>query len=119
MEYNDGGDVEDMDIEEYNYAYALWLKEEGWNVEEYEPGAKAVTGTSVKTKKRAKDTAQPTKKKIKETASQKKLAKLQEVFDLTSKATIAGKHVSVMDAEGKNAVVSMLGKTAKKIKIKL
>ena len=29
MEYSDG-DAEDLDIKEYNYAYALWLKEEGW-----------------------------------------------------------------------------------------
>jgi hypothetical protein len=60
VEYNDD-DVEDMNIEEYNYAYALWLKEEGWNVEEYEPDAKAVTGASSKTKKRVKDTAQTTR----------------------------------------------------------
>jgi hypothetical protein len=94
--------------------------EEGWTVEEYEPDAKAVTVTSVKTKKRAKDKAQTTKNKIEETASQKKLAKLQEVVNLTSKTTIAGKHISVMDAEEKNAVVSMLDKTAKKkTKIKL
>ena len=90
-------------------------------MEEYEPDAKAVTGTSVKTKKRAKDKAQITKKKIKETASQKKLAKLQEVvISLSRQTTIAGKHISVMDAEEKNAVVSMLDKTAKKkTKIKL
>jgi hypothetical protein len=33
IEYTEG-DVEDMDLEEYNYAYALWLREEGWQVEE-------------------------------------------------------------------------------------
>ena len=43
-----------------------------------------------------------------------KIAKLQEVVDLTAKTTIAGKHISAMDAEGKTAVVSMLSKTAKK-----
>ncbi len=29
VEYPDG-DAEDLDQKEYNYAYALWLKEEGW-----------------------------------------------------------------------------------------
>ncbi len=29
VEHSDG-DAEDLDTEEYNYAYALWLKEEGW-----------------------------------------------------------------------------------------
>ena len=29
VEYTDG-DAEDLDQKEYNYAYALWLKEEGW-----------------------------------------------------------------------------------------
>jgi hypothetical protein len=29
VEYSDG-DSEDLDTEEYNFAYALWLKEEGW-----------------------------------------------------------------------------------------
>ena len=33
IQYTDG-DLEDMDIEEYNFAYALWLKEEGWDIEE-------------------------------------------------------------------------------------
>ncbi len=33
IEYSDG-DVEDMYLEEYNFAYALWLKEEGWDVED-------------------------------------------------------------------------------------
>jgi hypothetical protein len=33
IEYTDG-DSEDMDLEEYNFAYALWLKEEGWDVED-------------------------------------------------------------------------------------
>ena len=33
VQYSDG-DVEDMDLEEYNFAYALWLKEEGWDVED-------------------------------------------------------------------------------------
>jgi hypothetical protein len=33
VRYSDG-DQEDLDTEEYNFAYALWLSEEGWNAEE-------------------------------------------------------------------------------------
>ena len=33
VEYEDG-DVEDMDTEEYNFAYALHLRREGWDLEE-------------------------------------------------------------------------------------
>jgi hypothetical protein len=51
VEYNDG-DVEDLDLEEYNYAYALWLKEEGWQVDEAEPNAVYKTGASSTKKKK-------------------------------------------------------------------
>ncbi len=33
VRYTDG-DQEDLDLEEYNFAYALWLTEEGWQAEE-------------------------------------------------------------------------------------
>ena len=33
VQYTDN-DIEDLDDEEYNYAYSLWLEEEGWEVEE-------------------------------------------------------------------------------------
>ncbi len=33
LRYTDG-DQEDLDLEKYNFAYALWLTEEGWNAEE-------------------------------------------------------------------------------------
>jgi hypothetical protein len=33
IQYTDG-DEEDMDLEEYNYAYALFLREEGWHAED-------------------------------------------------------------------------------------
>ncbi len=122
VEYNDG-DVEDMDGEEYNYAYALYLKEEGWNVEEYEADATALTSNKKKKtkptiKKGKKVSAKSTQKQSKATAAEIKIAKLHEVVDLTAKTTIAGKYISQMDADGKNAVVSLLGKTAKKTEIK-
>jgi hypothetical protein len=47
-------------------------------------------------------------------AAVNKRAKLKEVVDLTSKDTIAGKHISVMDASDIEAVVTVLHKTAKK-----
>ncbi len=28
------GDQEELDLEEYNFAYALWLQQEGWDVDE-------------------------------------------------------------------------------------
>jgi hypothetical protein len=40
VRYTDG-DQEDLDLQEYNFAYALWLTEEGWNAEDEdvtEPG---------------------------------------------------------------------------------
>ncbi len=122
VKYNDG-DVEDMDAEEYNYAYALYLREEGWNVEEAEADA-AASAANTKKKKKARKTNAPTlsskpiKKKTKATAAELKIAKLQEVVDLTAKSTIAGKHISQMDAVGKDAVVSLLGKTANEKKRK-
>jgi hypothetical protein len=63
VKYNDG-DVEDLDLEEYNYAYALWLKEEGWQVDECHTNAVNTTGKSSprkqkKTKKSARDVPQP------------------------------------------------------------
>ncbi len=34
-----------MDLEEYNFAYALWLREEGWDVEDGEVPAEDGEGT--------------------------------------------------------------------------
>jgi hypothetical protein len=93
VEYTDG-DVEDLDAEEYNYAYALWQKEEGWNGEEYEPGATSINPKSRQNKKPINKkssavTAKSTQKKRKATAVQQKIVKLQEVVDLTTKSSIA------------------------------
>ena len=64
VEYSDG-DVEDMDLQEYNYAYALWLKEEGWNGEEYAPNVEgeATTKKRVPKKKKTNDESEATTKK--------------------------------------------------------
>ncbi len=70
VEYTDG-DCEDMDKEEYNFGYALWLKEEGWNAEESE-----VVVREEKKKKLVQH---------KESIAEKKLAKLTQAVDLTSK----------------------------------
>ncbi len=99
VEYTDG-DCEEMDKEEYNFGYALWLREEGWNAEEGE--------VVVRTGKKKKLEQQ------KESIAEKKLAKLQEVVDLTSKKSIAGKHINNMDAVGKKGVIARLAKTAQK-----
>ncbi len=114
-------DIEDMDLEEYNYAYALWLKEEGWQVNEYQANVVDTTDASSKKqkqtpKKSGKDVAQPTKRKRKETAAALKIAKLQEVVDLTAKTTIAGKHISALDADEKMLLCLCLAKLLKKRK---
>ncbi len=81
------GDCENTDKEEYNFGYALWLKEEGWNAEE----------TEVVVRKEKKKTFVQHKQSKAET----KLAKLTQVVDLTSKKSIAGQHIYYMDASGK------------------
>ncbi len=56
VQYTDG-DLEDMDLEEYNFAYALWLKEEGWDIEEGDVAdveAEAVPDKAAQKKKRKK-----------------------------------------------------------------
>jgi hypothetical protein len=53
VQYTDN-DVEDLDDEEYNYAYPLWLQEEGWEAEDDEgaeqvPFAYTATRTRIQT----------------------------------------------------------------------
>jgi hypothetical protein len=40
VQYTDN-DVDDLDYEEYNYAYSLWLQEEGWEAEDDDGAQKA------------------------------------------------------------------------------
>jgi hypothetical protein len=58
VEYSDG-DIEDMDLQEYNYAYALWLKEEGWNGDEYAPNEEGEATTSKRMAKNKNKTKTP------------------------------------------------------------
>ena len=44
VRYSDG-DQEDLDREEYNFAYALWLKEEGWEPDEVDAESKLESGS--------------------------------------------------------------------------
>jgi hypothetical protein len=89
-----------MDLEEYNHAYALWLREEGWQAEEGElPDDTGIT-------------QKPKKAKVK--GDLQKRAKLHDIVDLTSTACIAGKHIKAMNATAKNAVVDKLAKTSKR-----
>jgi hypothetical protein len=53
VQYTDN-DVEDLDDEEYNYAYSLWLQEEGWEAEDEDgpeqvPFAYTATSTTMQT----------------------------------------------------------------------
>jgi hypothetical protein len=47
-------------------------------------------------------------------ATVQKRAKLQDIVDLTSTASIAGKHIKAMNATAKNSVVDKLAKTSKR-----
>jgi hypothetical protein len=71
VEYSDG-DVEDMDLQEYSYAYALWLKEERWNGEEYAPNDEG-EGTTKKRvpKNKAPNDASELKRPLKNVCLQK------------------------------------------------
>ncbi len=93
VEYSDG-DVEDMDLQEYNYAYALWLKEEGWNGEEYAPNDEVEATTTKRVpKQKTSDVSEATttkrvpSKNVRGKAAVNKRAKLKEVVGLTSKDT--------------------------------
>ena len=129
IQYTDG-DLEDMDIEEYNFAYALWLKEEGWDIEEGDVAdvqAEAVPDKSAqkKNQKKVRSLFQIQKHlivaymnalllKADGTGTAVKRKKLLDIVDLTSTASIAGKHLKDMNNTDKDAVVDKLTKTAKR-----
>ena len=71
VEYSDG-DAEDLDMEEYNFAYALWLKEEGWTPDD-------VDEVTTKTKL----------SKVENASASRKRAAVQ-VINLTKKSSVAG-----------------------------
>ncbi len=110
IQYTDG-DKEDTDLEEYNYAYALFLREEEWHAEdiglEEEPEPNTLPPKKNNTKK------------PKENVTALKHAKLHDILDLTSTSCIAGKHLQDMDANEKNTVVDKLTKTVKQNENKL
>ena len=99
VEYSDG-DAEDLDTEEYNFAYALWLKEEGWTPDEVDnmPAPKKLN------------------KVDKVTAPRKRAA--VEVINLTKKSSVAGKHINAMSELERNNVVDKFSKSAKAVENK-
>ena len=82
-------------------------------MEEYLPDHVA-SATTVPKKSHPPAKKRAATKKPKEVATGKKRAKLKAVIDLTSKSTIAGKHISTMNAIDLEEVVTVLGKTAQR-----
>ena len=99
VEYSDG-DAEDLDTEEYNYAYALWLKEEGWTPDDVHV---------VTTKKKLS--------KVENATASRKRAAVQ-VINLTNKSSVAGKHINAMNESERNNVVEKFSKSAKAVENK-
>ena len=133
VRYSDG-DQEDLDTEEYNFAYALWLTQEGWNAEEGddvsedgyiddddEPTPKlkqspkkvfvCVSYLTVHFQLQTDILAPTQQAKVKNAMKTK--AKIEEVINLTTKKSIAGQHISIMSTSEREDVVNKLTKTAK------
>jgi hypothetical protein len=102
VEYTDG-DVEDLDDEEYNHAYEVWLRQSGWEPEDQVIQLDAKSqGFKTKTTK------------IRGTARKR----IEEVIDLTASSTIAGKHLQSMTDIEKSTVIETAEKNHKKLENK-
>ena len=112
VRYTDG-DQEDMDLEEYNFAYALWLQQEGWDIDE-DDGIED-DGSEGKEEDYCDEVPLVEEVKLikKSSAARKTKAKLEEVINGTCKKSVAGKHIAIMSAAEKDDVVTKLTKTAK------
>ena len=97
VQYADG-DVEDVDGDEYNVAYELWLLESGCV-----PDAVDVKPTPIK---------KPTK------VSKAARARIAAVIDLTAVSSIAGQHIESMDDSARSAVIDMAQKNHRKLENK-
>jgi hypothetical protein len=94
VQYTDG-DVEDLDADDYNVAYDLFLRESGW-----QPDTVDEKPTPMK---------KPTK------LSQAARNRIEDVIDLTAATTIAGKHIQNMDASARSAVIATAEKKHRKL----
>ena len=112
VRYTDG-DQEDMDLEEYNFAYALWLQQEGWDIDE-DDGIED-DGSEGKEEDYCDEVPLVEEVKLikKSSAARKTKAKLEEVINGTCKKSVAGKHIAIMSAAERDDVVTKLTKTAK------
>jgi hypothetical protein len=97
VQYADG-DVEDLEDEEYNAAYELWLRESGWL-----PAALDVKPTSL---------VKPTK------ITKASRGQVEAVIDLTAASSIAGKHIQSMDEGSRSAVIELAQKHHRKLENK-
>ncbi len=94
VQYVDG-DVEDVDGDEYNVGYALWLQESGWL-----PEAEDVKPTTLKKQTKVSKAAR---------------SRIEDVIDLTAASSITGKHIQHMDATALSAVIATAEKKHRKL----
>ncbi len=114
VRYTDG-DQEDLDLEEYNFAYALWLQQEGWNVDE-DDGAEEYKDESGSGSEEEYCAEVPIIQEIKlikkSSAARRTKEKIEEVINGTTIKSIAGKHIASMSALEREDVVTKLSLTA-------
>ncbi len=94
VQYSEG-DVEDLDGQEYNVAYELFLRESGWV-----PDAVDVKPAALKKPSKLSEAAR---------------TRIEDVIDLTAATTIAGKHIQNMDASARSAVIATAAKKHRKL----
>jgi hypothetical protein len=90
--------VEDLNTEEYNHAYEMWLRQTGWEPEDQVIKLDAAS-QGFKTKSA----------KLRGTARKR----IEEVIDLTAATTIAGKHLQSMTKNEKSTVIETSEKNHK------
>jgi hypothetical protein len=97
VQYADG-DVEDVDGNEYNVAYELWLRES-----ECLPDAVDVKPTPLKKQTKVSKAARD---------------RIEAVIDPTAASFITGKHIECMDDSARSAVIEMAQKNHRKLENK-
>jgi hypothetical protein len=101
VQYVDG-DVEDVDIGEYNLGFEMFLRESGWK-----PEALPLT-----------EDVKPTTRKKPTKISTAARERVEAVIDLTTASSIAGKHMETMDDSSRGAVIELAQKNHRKLENK-
>ena len=101
VQYVDG-DVEDVDIGEYNLGFEMFLRESGWK-----PEALAL-----------QEDVKPTTRKKPTKINTAARDRIEAVIDLTTASSIAGKHIDSMDDSSRCAVIELAQKNHRKLENK-